>query len=134
MKNKIHCFVNHIYPRRLYVVITDSALLLNKHFINRECDKEISQMDFDSCKAITFRCTYRIDKKYGICVAFSKKKYMTIREMAHEALHVATAIHKDLGISMGFGLGEDETCAYITGWAADCMNKVKTNNFDYEKI
>lgn len=67
MKNKIHCFVNHIYPRRLYVVITDSALLLNKHFINRECDKEISQMDFDSCKAITFRCTYRIDKKYGIC-------------------------------------------------------------------
>lgn len=32
MKNKEHCFVNHIYPRKLYVVITDSALFLKKAF------------------------------------------------------------------------------------------------------
>lgn len=134
MKNKIHCFVNHIYPRKLYVVITDSAFFLNHHFTNRECEEQISQEDFDNNKAITFRCASKINGDYGVCVAFRKKIYMTVREMAHEALHVATSIHKDLGMSMGFNLGEDETCAYITGWAADCMNRVKTNNFDYEKI
>lgn len=134
MKNKIHCFVNHIYPRKLYVVITDSAFFLNQHFTNRECEEQISQEDFDKSKAITFRCASKINGDYGVCVAFRKKKYMTIREMAHEALHVSSAFHKDLGMSMGFNIGEDETCAYITGWAADCMNRVKTNNFDYEKI
>lgn len=134
MKNKIHCFVNHIYPRKLYVVITDSAFFLNQHFTNRECEEQISQEDFDNNKAITFRCASKINGDYGVCVAFRKKIYMTVREMAHEALHVATSIHKDFGMSMGFNLGEDETCAYITGWAADCMNRVKTNNFDYEKI
>lgn len=50
MKNKEHCFVNHIYPRKLYVVITDSALFLNQHFTNRECDKGISQEEFDNIK------------------------------------------------------------------------------------
>lgn len=134
MKNKVHCFVNHIYPRKLYVVITDSALFLNQHFTNRECDKGISQEEFDNSKAITFRCTYYVNGDYGVCVAFHKKEYMAVREIAHEALHVATAIHKDLGMSMGFNIGEDETCAYIVGWAADCINRVKTNNFDYEKI
>jgi hypothetical protein len=97
MKNKEHCFVNHIYPRKLYVVITDSALFLNQHFTNRECDKGISQEEFDNNKAITFRCTYYVNGDYGVCVAFHKKEYMTVREIAHEALHVATAIHKDLG-------------------------------------
>lgn len=134
MKNKIHCFINHIYPRKLYVVITDSVLYLNQNFENRECHEQILQEDFDNNKAITFRCASLINGDYGVCVAFHKKEYMTVREMAHEALHVSTAIHKDLGISMGFNIGEDETCAYITGWAADCINRVRTNNFDYEKI
>lgn len=31
MKNKEHCFVNHIYQRKLYVVITDSALFLGNY-------------------------------------------------------------------------------------------------------
>lgn len=52
---------------------------------------------------------------------------MTVKDMAHEALHVATAIHKDLGMSMGFNIGEDETCAYIVGWATDCINQAKIN-------
>lgn len=134
MKNKIHCFVNHIYPRKLYVVITDSTLFLNQNLENIEDGGQILQEDFDKNKAITFRCASKINGDYGVCVAFCKKKYMTIREMAHEALHVSSAFHKDLGMSMGFNIGEDETCAYITGWAADCMNRVKTNNFDYEKI
>lgn len=96
--------------------------------------RTILQEDFDNNKAITFRCASLINGDYGVCVAFHKKEYMTVREIAHEALHVATAIHKDLGMSMGFDIGEDETCAYIVGWAADCINIVKTNNFDYEKI
>ena len=44
MKNKRHCVVNHIYPRELYVVITDSALFINENFENRESDDgKISQ-------------------------------------------------------------------------------------------
>lgn len=105
MKNKIHCFINHIYPRKLYVVITDSALYLNQNFENRECHEQILQEDFDNNKAITFRCASLINGDYGVCVAFHKKEYMTVREIAHEALHVATAIHKDLGMSMGFDIG-----------------------------
>lgn len=128
--NKIHQFINHIYPRMLYVVVTDSATLLNQNFENRENpDNEISQSDFDNNKAITFRCTHRSSLDLGVCVAFRKKEYMQVKEMAHEALHVSSSIHNDLGIAMGFGIGEDETAAYIVGWAADCINQVKTGKF-----
>lgn len=128
--NEIHQFVNHIYPRYLYVVVSNSALFLNQNFENRECpDKGISQSDFDNNKAITFRCTRRPTLDLGVCVAFRKKEYMQIREMAHEALHVSSSIHNDLGMAMGFDIGEDETAAYIVGWAADCINQVKTGRF-----
>lgn len=130
MKNKINVFINHIYPRRLYVVVTDCASVINNIFTNVEDDgKEISKEDLSNNQAITFRCKCKTDGYYGVCVVFRKKEYMTIKNMGHESLHVATSIHKDLGMSMGFNLGEDETCAYIVGWAIDCMNQVKTNKF-----
>lgn len=127
---KIHKFINGIYPRPLYVVITDSAQLLNETFENREgSEAKIEQSDFDNQKAITFRCTEYATSHLGVCVAFRKKEFMAVREMAHEALHVSSAIHLDLGIAMGFNIGEDETAAYIVGWAADCINQVKTGKF-----
>lgn len=129
-KYKIHAFVNHIYPRVLYVVVNDSATFLNQQFENRENpDAGIRQDDYDCKTAITFRCTEHITGNYGVCVAFRKREFMTIREMAHNAVHVTSSFHKDLCMAMGFDVEEDETFAYITGWAADCMNQVKTNKF-----
>lgn len=127
--NKLHIFKDNIFPRCLFVVITDSTDYLNGIFEDLESDDDIEQDDYDMAHAITFRCRHRDTGLYGVCTAFRRKSSMTVSTMAHEAVHVSAGIHHDLGMSMGFDMGEDETFAYITGWAVDCMNQVRTNNF-----
>lgn len=50
MKNKIHCFVNHIYPRKLYVVITDSALFLGNYTLITQNRKIFPNIIWILCK------------------------------------------------------------------------------------
>lgn len=128
-KNKIHIFNDNIFPRCLFIVVTDSAEYLNDIFEDFERENGIKQDEYDRADAITFRCRHRESGLYGVCVAFVNKKAMNVSNMAHEAVHVSAGIHYELGMSMGFNIGEDETFAYIAGWSADCMNQVRTNKF-----
>ena len=129
VKNKIHVFEDSIFPRSLFVTVTDSVAYLNERFESLESDDDIEAEDYDMADAITFRCRHRKTGLYGVCVAFRGKNRMSVRTMAHEAVHVSAAFHHDLNMSMGFNIGEDEAFAYISGWAANCMNQVKTNKF-----
>lgn len=122
-------FKDNIFPRCLFVVITDSVDYLNENFVDLESEDDIEQDDYEMAEAITFRCKHRETELYGVCTAFRYKTLMSVANMAHEAVHVSAGIHYDLGVSMGFKIGEDETFAYISGWAADCMNQVRTNKF-----
>lgn len=126
-KNTIHQFGNDIFPRDLFILITDDIKGIQDSFelIGVDIDRDW----LDNCAAFVASCIYRETGKLGILTVFRSKKQMSIKNMAHEALHVATAIHKDCGMAMGFDSGQDETCAYLAGWAADCFNQVRTNKF-----
>lgn len=127
MKSKIHLFENNIYPRPLFVIVTDDFAFLKEKIKPVEADYDESWMKEQ--KAFVFRAIHIDSGLIGVCAVFRKKEYMTVRDMTHEAVHVSACIHFDCGMAMGFKDGEDETFAYLTGWAADCFNQVRTNKF-----
>lgn len=124
---KIHQFVNDIYPRDLFVLVCDDFKFLKEMI--EPVDSDFNEEWMKDQAAFVFRYVMKYTGKYGVCAVFRKKEYMTIRNMSHEAVHVAACIHYDCGMAMGFKNGEDETFAYLTGWAADCFNQVRTNKF-----
>lgn len=132
-KAKVYRFKNPIFPRDLYVVVTSSPEFLNEHFQSLENDESFSEEDFTSSAAMVFRCMLKKSKIYAVCAVFPTKKNMDVRNMAHEGLHIAICIQKDCQMSMGYNNGEDETCAYLTGWGAYCINKVKTNKIEKDE-
>ncbi|MEG1838961.1 MAG: hypothetical protein RR220_06700 [Bacteroidaceae bacterium] len=52
-----------------------------------------------------------------------------INTIVHESVHIASCIFDDCSMTMGFSDGRDEHFAYLVGWAADCINQVRTNKF-----
>lgn len=127
MKNKvtIHQFDPIIYPRKLWVVFTDNSEILKKHF-DTECEYEEAM---EKCEAFVFSCSHKESYKLGVCIVFLKHKYVNIKNIAHESVHIASQIFADCNMTMGFDNGNDEHFAYLVGWAADCINQVKTGKF-----
>lgn len=56
-------------------------------------------------------------------------KDISVNDVAHEAVHVASCIFDDCNMTIGFDGGRDEHFAYLAGFAADCINQVRTNKF-----
>ena len=54
---------------------------------------------------------------------------MLVSDVAHESVHVASCIFDDCNMTFGFSDGKDEHFAYLVGFAADCINQVRTNKF-----
>lgn len=121
----LHEFPCGIYPRRLWVIFTDDTKQLRNTF-NTEVDFE---QDVDKCEAFVFPCSHKESGNIGVCVVFRKHKYATVKNIAHESVHVASVIFADCNMTMGFSDGKDEHFAYLVGWAADCINQVKTGKF-----
>ena len=115
---QIHQFENAIYPRKLWVAVCDNEEAVNKRF---GVDFENS----DRWQAYVFSCTDSESGNLGVCCIFRRKKYLTVKNIAHEAVHVASNIFNDCNMTMGFDNGKDEHFAYLVGWVADCINQLK---------
>ena len=50
---------------------------------------------------------------------------MDVETISHESVHVASCIFNDCGLRMGFADQQDEHFAYLVGWVAKCIDKVK---------
>lgn len=124
-KVKIHQFDPVIYPRILWVIVTDDPKDISDRF-DSECEYEQA---FDTSSAFVFKCTEKDSRNLGICVCFTKNKFLSMKNIAHESVHIASCIFEDCNMTMGFSDGKDEHFAYLVGWAADCINKVRTNKF-----
>lgn len=118
---KIHEFDPVIYPRKLWVVISNSEDFLNEKF-NHECNLDGFS---EKSKAIVFPCSLVETGDLGVIVVFTKKSFMDIKNISHESVHIASVIFSDCGMMMGFDEGRDEHFAYLVGWAAECIDKVK---------
>lgn len=127
-KTVFHEFDPTIYPRKLWVVRCASIPDVNKAFYdyNKE-DIYIPDNEVNSSKAMVLRVKQRSTGLYGVMVMLWGK--CDVGNVAHEAVHVASCIFSDCGMSMGFEGGQDEHFAYLVGFAADCINQVRTNKF-----
>ncbi len=123
-ESTIYEFDPAIYPRKVWVAVTDDTESLKNFFY---FDNDVNDF-YRSFDAVVFP-VYDLDKSNnGVLVIFASKKQMTVKTIAHESVHVATQIFSDCNMGFSFEAGMDEHFAYLVGWAADCMNNIRTGN------
>lgn len=62
----------------------------------------------------------------GNLVYILKPKQLDVKTICHESAHCADYLTESLGITNG-SFEDGEAYAYLVGWIADCIWKVKTN-------
>jgi hypothetical protein len=125
MKKKvvIHEFDPVIYPRKLWVVVTDNPKILRDNFnFEEDCENH-----FDTAAAFVFPVSQKETRLIGVCICFVKKSNMILKNIVHESIHTTSLMFHALNMSMGFDGGKDEHYAYLAGWIAECCEKVKLN-------
>lgn len=128
-KTVIHQFDPTIYPRKLWVIKSGSVNDILDAFTEPD-GEEINLVIYTGkeSSAMTIKVIHKESRCYGVLVWLCDGK-ANIENVAHEAVHVASCIFDDLGMTMGFDGGKDEHFAYLVGFAADCINQVRTNKF-----
>lgn len=121
--NKIWTFNPQIYPRLLWVVITSDAKTIRDSF--DDFDENGLTYAFANSEAFVFSTRNKDSGRLGVCVCFTGRKYLTIKCISHESVHVASVIFSDCNMAMGFTDNQDEAFAYMVGWAASCIESVK---------
>lgn len=128
-KGLVHQFTPTIYPRKLWVIKGGSVKNIQDAFT--DVDGEEINFVIDTGKepsAMTLKVIHKESKYYGVLVWLLESK-VSVGAVAHESVHVASCIFDDLGMTIGFDGGKDEHFAYLVGFAADCINQVRTNKF-----
>jgi hypothetical protein len=120
---KIHRFDPELYPFKLWVTITNNGEVLADRFLDldRKGKSEITSEDLVNAEAITYYAQERETGMKGMLVSFTDKRYMSVKNIAHEATHVARKAWDHMGESQ---TGE-EADAYLVGWIAKCMEEVR---------
>lgn len=127
-KIEIHEFYPTIYPRLIWVSKYVNEKDINNLFAKRDGSEIYLGIEKgNEPKATTLNVWNKETGKYGVLVCIHSR--INVEDVAHEAVHVASFIFNDCGVSMGFGDGEDEHLAYLVGFAADCINQVRINKF-----
>lgn len=117
---QIHQFDPVIYPFKLWVAVTDNIAVLNERF----CRMNGADLDMkvDDYEAVTYYVKEREGNLYkGSLIVFTEERWMTIKIIAHEAVHVARRCWEHVGEDV---IGE-EADAYLVGWIAKCIGEVK---------
>lgn len=128
----IHQFDPIIYPCRLWVAIHPAFEEVKEMFygLNSEMERvEITESGYLPDHFVVAR-TYTVsDKKtgwIGVLMCIWKPKQFNTKLLCHESAHCADFICENFGIETGkFDSGEPY--AYLIGWIADCIEKVKLN-------
>lgn len=114
-----------VYPFKLWVVSTRDADYLRERFIDldRKGRTEITSGDLINAEAITYYVQERDTGLIGVLVVFINKEHMSMRLIAHESTHVA----RKAWDHMREDVTGEEADAYLVGWIAECIEKVKLN-------
>ena len=128
-KNIIHQFNPTIYPRKLWVMKGGSIDDILDAFTEPD-GTEIQIITSGGAEpgAMTLKVCHRETRLLGVLVWLCVND-TSVKDVAHEAVHVASCIFEDCNMAMGFADGRDEHFAYLVGFAADCINQVRTNKF-----
>jgi hypothetical protein len=117
-KVKVHEFDPVIYPVKLWVVNQDVYHKF-EHLDGSPLNSFVS--DTSICSSYN-RCIMRkCSKNYGFLVTIQKINDLQVSNIAHEAAHIARFMWEHLGEEY---TGK-EADAYLIGWIAGCIEKVK---------
>jgi hypothetical protein len=124
---QIHQFDPIIYPRKLWIVKGCGRKFINDGFAER-LGEEIVFDDNDGNEPV---CTVfpgimlKETRRYGYLVWIQSN--LSVGDIAHEAVHVAVELFRDMGAYLD--PDNQEPFTYLVGWIADCINQVKTGKF-----
>lgn len=122
----IHEFDPVLYPIRLWVSITNDLTEVRGRFVYLGTTDEFDYKMTPKVGAFMQMVTSKETGFMGALVVFKDKKYCTTKLIAHEATHVSREIWEHLNeIKTGF-----EADAYLVGWVAECIEKVKRNKIN----
>lgn len=128
-KLKIHQFNPTIYPRKLWVIKGGSVENIQEVFLEPNGYEIILNFEeYNYPAATTLKVRQKGTNLLGVLVWLISDK-IDVEIVAHESVHVASCIFDDMGMTMGFEGGKDEHFAYLVGFAADCINQVRTGKF-----
>lgn len=128
---KIHEFDPVIYPCKLFVVLNPTIEDLSGKFYSLTDEMERLKFDNDTIGRDRFivASTFPVaDKKtgwIGSLVCIYKNNKLDVRTICHESVHCADFFAENFGIPTG-EFNNGEPYAYLTGWIADCIWKVKS--------
>ena len=131
-KVQIHQFDPVIYPVKLWVGINPTFEQVSEMFygLNSEIERiDIDREQFNMDHFVVARTHTVASKKdgwIGIYVGINKPKMLTTKFICHESVHCADFICEQFGI-MSRKFDEGEPYAYLVGWIAECIEKVKLN-------
>lgn len=114
--NIVHEFDPQLYPRKLWVMITDNSEDVYANFQNQE-DNSLKFNDsiFNKYGAFCCRAERKSDLMLGVLIVFGSKKHMSYKTISHECYHAVEYFSEDIGLDM---YGEHN--AYLMGWMFEC--------------
>lgn len=121
-KLQVHQFSPEIYPLKLWVTVTNRIDDLNENFTNIAGDNIYLDVP-PGTEAFVPKLIVKYNDLNGILINFTGKKYITVENICHEVNHALKLIWEHLGEDV---VGE-EASAYLSGWMAKCIEKVKLN-------
>lgn len=116
--HEIHEFDPLVYPRLLWVAVGVP------HEVIKEMFEDIEPMSEDANAQVNYTRRLKPNVKGGVLVRFANRKAMSTSTIAHESAHIAVGIFNYIGAPID--INHQEPFAYLCGWAANCMNEVKS--------
>lgn len=114
---KIHEFDPQIYPRLLWIAVGAPDEVIKDMFEDAPPMPESANAQVDYTRRL------KPDVRGGVLVRFPNTKAMTTKVIAHEAAHIAVGIFDY--IEAPIDIRHQEPFAYLCGWIAECIDKVK---------
>ena len=113
-----------MYPRIMWVGLETTWEILQEEFVPMVKSKSGSILNgttYGTCIPAYHKDNFNV----GIVVLFKSKTEMTPPHMAHEAVHIADFVYKDLEVETP-EYGRDESYAYLVEYILRCMGKFKS--------
>lgn len=130
-KIQLHQFNPIVYPRKLWIATGGTVKELGESFADINDDtKYFDERYFkDAIATTTANLRMRSSGDYGVLVWMPDRSKVNIETVAHEAVHAAIGILRDIHISVDYSDTDDEYLAYLVGFCAGCINQVRTGRF-----
>ena len=125
-KVEIHEFSLDIYPRKIWVCVTNNPDCIKDKFYDETKNGEFVFDKADLYEAMAMPSIKKDGNYKGVMIMFLSKKYMTPKNIVHESIHAGKMIFEGIGAD----IRPHEPFEYLCGWIADKIWQVKTNNLN----